>query len=74
MAFSHWWRQFDSLGRILLSHDVRTAVSGSKPLLISLEIIISTAIYEHYLFNIPRHYILAESLSGHVGFQYGDKG
>ncbi len=35
-----------------LSHDVRTAVSKSMSLLISLENTISTAIYERYLINI----------------------
>ncbi len=53
MAFSLWWCQFEGLGRnLLLNHDVRNAVSGSKPLLISLENTSSTAIYEHYLIKI----------------------
>lgn len=39
-------------GICLLSHDVRNTVSGSKPILVSVENTMSTAVYEHYLIRV----------------------
>ncbi len=51
VAFLLWffWRLLENP---LVKYDVRTAVSGSMSLLISFENTISTAIFEHHLFNI----------------------